>query len=1040
MSLTQPSTPPVLAASGGTTAHTENVPVVVDSGITVTDVDDTNMESGTVTVGTGYTAGQDVLAFTNQNGITGSWSAPTLTLTGSATKANWQTALRSITYNNTSDTPNTGNRTINFVVNDGNSDSNTAAKTVSVAAANDAPVNSVPGAQTTATNTAKVFSTGNGNLISITDVDAAGGTMQVQLVSTNGATTLSTLTGLTFTVGDGTADATMTFTGSFAAVNTALAGLSFNPATSFNGAASLQIVTSDQGNTGTGGTLTDDDTVTVNVNSLGIFTANQDIGGPSIAGSSSYSAGTYTVSGSGADIWGASDQFQYLTVPMTDDGRLTARVVSDTTPHASAKAGVMVRNTLTSGSVHALMNIQASLGSEFMARTVDSQTPSHANGTAGPNAPYWVRITRIGNIFTGEHSADGATWATQGVAQTVTMGATAYFGLAVSAHTNAALHTATFDNVALTVPTPPALSASGGTTAHTENVPVVVDSAITVTDTDDANMSSGTVTVGSGYTAGQDVLAFTNQNGITGSWSAPTMTLTGSASKANWQTALRSITYNNTSNTPNTGNRTINFVVNDGSANSNTGAKTVSVAAANDAPANSVPGAQSTAMNTAKVFSSGNGNLISITDVDAAGGTMQVQLVSTNGATTLSTLTGLSFSVGDGTADATMTFTGSFAAVNTALSGLSFNPTTSFTGAASLQIVTADQGNTGTGGTLTDNDTVAITVTGSSYYDTIFGESSLINYYRLGEDATSSDAMTGTAGATLQSRSGAIGASWTKHGVSDADAVLTAAGRVRKGGAPNWSTLYHASGAPASADYTVETDLYVASNLANDHAGVVGRMDTTANVETYYLARYEQPGQTWALYRRVGGSWVWLGASAQALTPGTTYRLALDMTGTSIRVLVDGVQRVAVTDAGITAAGRGGVSFGFGGAATTVTNTTGLHLDNFGVIPPMADSEGTNHGDYFGGVTLGQAGAIAGNNSVLFDGADDYGSITRQISTDFTIEFWFKSSNGVGSTEGMEWPNYAPMVDGNIVEQQPRLRCLAQRGRRRLRGHGRLGW
>ena len=101
----------------------------------------------------------------------------------------------------------------------------------------------MPGAQTTTTNTAKVFSTGNSNLISITDVDAAAGTVQVQLVSTNGATTLSTLTGLTFTVGDGTADATMTFTGTVTAVNTALAGLSFNPTTSFTGAASLQIIT-----------------------------------------------------------------------------------------------------------------------------------------------------------------------------------------------------------------------------------------------------------------------------------------------------------------------------------------------------------------------------------------------------------------------------------------------------------------------------------------------------------------------------------------------------------------------------------------------------------------------------------------------------------------------------------------------------------------------------------------------------------------------------------------------------------------------------
>jgi hypothetical protein len=294
----------------------------------------------------------------------------------------------------------------------------------------------------------------------------------------------------------------------------------------------------------------------------------------------------------------------------------------------------------------------------------------------------------------------------------------------------------------------PVVAASGGTSAHTENVPLAVDTGITVTDADSANMASGTVTVGSGYTAGQDVLAFTNQNGITGSYSAPTLTLTGSATKANWQTALRSITYNNTSNTPNTGNRTINFVVNDGSVNSNTGARTVSVAAANDAPVNSVPGAQTTAVNTAKVFSTGNGNLISVTDVDAAGGTMQVQLVSTNGATTLSTLAGLAFSVGDGTADATMTFTGSFAAVNTALAGLSFNPTASFTGAASLQVVTGDQGNSGTGGTLTDTDTIAITV-GTSYFDLIWGTSSLVSYWRLGEaSGTSMADSKGASGGT----------------------------------------------------------------------------------------------------------------------------------------------------------------------------------------------------------------------------------------------------------------------------------------------------
>ena len=249
---------------------------------------------------TNYVNGQDTLSFTTQNGITGNWVAGTgvLTLTGTTTAANYQTALRSITYSNTANNLTTNNRNVNFVVSDAIGASNTASRQVAVTAVNDAPVNTVPGAQTTATNTAEVFSTGNGNLISITD-DAdvrrdAGPAGQHQRRDHP----VGPLTGLSFTVGDGTADATMTFTGTVAEVNAALAGLSFNPTASFIGAASLQIVTSDQGNTGSGGTLTDNDTVAITVtSSLGIFTATSGHRWARHAGSSSHSAGTYTVAG-----------------------------------------------------------------------------------------------------------------------------------------------------------------------------------------------------------------------------------------------------------------------------------------------------------------------------------------------------------------------------------------------------------------------------------------------------------------------------------------------------------------------------------------------------------------------------------------------------------------------------------------------------------------------------------------------------------------------------------------------------------------------
>src|SRR6185369_16014531 len=110
-----------------------------------------------------------------------------------------------------------GGATLTITTNDqgntgtGGAKSDTDNVAITVTAVNDAPVNSVPAAQTTNEDTALVFSSGNGNLVSISDVDAAAGSMQATLSVTNGTLTLSGTSGLTFTVGDGTADATMTF-------------------------------------------------------------------------------------------------------------------------------------------------------------------------------------------------------------------------------------------------------------------------------------------------------------------------------------------------------------------------------------------------------------------------------------------------------------------------------------------------------------------------------------------------------------------------------------------------------------------------------------------------------------------------------------------------------------------------------------------------------------------------------------------------------------------------------------------------------------
>ena len=138
---------------------------------------------------------------------------------------------------------------------------------------------------------------------------------------------------------------------------------------------------------------------------------------------------------------------------MTGDGRLTARVVSIVSNDAGAQAGVVFRETLNPGSVAGTMDITRSNGWEFLDRQVTNGVTTSLQG-AGPVPPYWVRLTRVGNLVTGERSVDGVTWV--GSTKTITMTPTIYIGLAVSSHNNSSnLSTATFDNVAVSAATGP---------------------------------------------------------------------------------------------------------------------------------------------------------------------------------------------------------------------------------------------------------------------------------------------------------------------------------------------------------------------------------------------------------------------------------------------------------------------------------------------------------------------------------------------------------------------------------------------------------
>ncbi len=134
---------PTLGTTGGSASYVENAaPVVIDAGIAAADVDDVTFNRATVSISGNFASGQDMLGFVDQNGITGMYDSASgvLTLTGIASKANYQTALASVSYINTSDAPGTSIRTISFVVRDiGNLDSAVATRTLNVSAVNDAP-------------------------------------------------------------------------------------------------------------------------------------------------------------------------------------------------------------------------------------------------------------------------------------------------------------------------------------------------------------------------------------------------------------------------------------------------------------------------------------------------------------------------------------------------------------------------------------------------------------------------------------------------------------------------------------------------------------------------------------------------------------------------------------------------------------------------------------------------------------------------------------------------------------------------------------
>ena len=587
----------------------------------------------------------------------------------------------------------------------GGAKQDTDSVTVNVTGVNDAPQNSVPSAQLTNEDVPRAFSTANGNPITVSDVDAP--TLQVSLTASNGTLTLGGKTGLSFQSGDGTADASTTFTGTISALNKALDGLTFTPIPNFSGTATVTLLTSDLGGTGVGGPLTRQDSVTITVASvndapdavndsltlaedaapttvtvLANDTVVPDIGETlSITSVGAASNGTVTHNGTAityrpAANFHGSDSFSY-TVSDGNGGVDTATVTVTVTSVNDAP-------TATDDSFTVLQNSGPTAVSVL------------SNDSAAPDLGETLTIVSV------IQPANGTVVVTGGGTGLTYAPVTGFTGTDPFTYTvsdgNGGTDTATVTATVAAVNTKPVNTLPPPQQTIEDTQLTFASAAGNAISVSDANNSNLTVQVS--VTNGTFTLGATTGLTVTGN---NTATVTAQGTLAALNNGLNNSRYMPAPNFNGAATLTVN--TNDSNGESDVDVLTLTVSSINDAPVNTVPsGTQAGTEDVPKTFTN-----ILVSDVDVGASQLQVTLTADNGARiSLSATSGIAFSAGDGSADATMTFSGTLTHINSALNGLTVTPPDNFIGTSTLTLVTNDQGNTGAGGAAQDSDVITL--------------------------------------------------------------------------------------------------------------------------------------------------------------------------------------------------------------------------------------------------------------------------------------------------------------------------------------------
>ncbi|WP_218510279.1 DUF4347 domain-containing protein [Variovorax sp. dw_308] len=546
----------------------------------------------------------------------------------------------------------------------------------SVTAVNDAPVNTLPATFTTNEDTPLTL-TG----LSVADVDSAAGVISVQFTVASGSLSATSGAGVTATASN--RGLTLTLSGTLADINAYLASALapvYTPDANINGPVTLTMLTNDGGNTGTGGALTDSETSTITivaVNDPPILSLAGDVvvngsfenGGQAWSTNSSLFE-TNPVSSYGAPASGAGTKVLEVegaamspqSTPTWD--QTTFNTVGGQTYRLSFIATKRNGNTADFGFV-------AAEGVTLLNFTTTSAWNTYTVTFTATDATTFIRFTSIGS--------SGGSFVQPGDG----------VGLLL-------------DDVQVRPVDTPYL------TTYTENGPAVAIAPTPgILDVDNANMASAKVVIGNGVAG--DVLSVVGAlpAGITASYDAAsfTLTLSGSATKANYNTALSQVFYQSTSDDPPAAARSILVTVNDGSADSNTAVTSVAIVQVNDAPVNTLPAAGYSGAQNRGIALTG----LSVADVDAESGTISVQLSVSGG--TLAAASGAGVTVAN-SGTASLTLSGTLASINAYLASSAapvYSPAANATGGVTLTMLTNDGGNTG-GGALTDTDTTTITV------------------------------------------------------------------------------------------------------------------------------------------------------------------------------------------------------------------------------------------------------------------------------------------------------------------------------------------